>query len=185
MAKAWLNDIGLSQYSQAFQNHLVDGRMLHSLMKRDLEKHLNVSKKFHQVSILLGIELLYQVNFSREVRTRAGGGTSHSPSSHTGTHCLSTRLPAHPSIHTHPSAPSSLPPSSNNCLLGIIRPGAQFRGSGEPSSKSSLLIRENHIEAGATIPWKVAPVRKAWGFMKIQRSHFQRNQGGGPRESDS
>nr|XP_036855479.1 kazrin isoform X3 [Manis javanica] len=48
VAKAWLNDIGLSQYSQAFQNHLVDGRMLNSLMKRDLEKHLNVSKKFHQ-----------------------------------------------------------------------------------------------------------------------------------------
>lgn len=70
VAKAWLNDIGLAQYSQAFQNHLVDGRMLNSLMKRDLEKHLNVSKKFHQVSILLGIELLYQVNFSREVRTR-------------------------------------------------------------------------------------------------------------------
>ncbi|XP_019495317.1 PREDICTED: kazrin isoform X6 [Hipposideros armiger] len=66
VAKAWLNDIGLSQYSQAFQSHLVDGRMLNSLMKRDLEKHLNVSKKFHQVSILLGIELLYQVNFSRE-----------------------------------------------------------------------------------------------------------------------
>ncbi|XP_004679393.1 PREDICTED: kazrin [Condylura cristata] len=66
VAKAWLNDIGLSQYSQAFQNHLVDGRMLNSLMKRDLEKHLNISKKFHQVSILLGIELLYQVNFSRE-----------------------------------------------------------------------------------------------------------------------
>ncbi|XP_067577195.1 kazrin isoform X2 [Pseudorca crassidens] len=66
VAKAWLNDIGLSQYSQAFQNHLVDGRMLNSLMKRDLEKHLNVSKKFHQISILLGIELLYQVNFSRE-----------------------------------------------------------------------------------------------------------------------
>uniref|UniRef100_A0A2R8ZE24 Kazrin n=1 Tax=Pan paniscus TaxID=9597 RepID=A0A2R8ZE24_PANPA len=66
VAKAWLNDIGLSQYSQAFQNHLVDGRMLNSLMKRDLEKHLNVAKKFHQVSILLGIELLYQVNFSRE-----------------------------------------------------------------------------------------------------------------------
>ncbi|XP_059572401.1 kazrin isoform X2 [Alligator mississippiensis] len=67
VAKAWLNDIGLSQYSQAFQNHLIDGRMLNSLMKRDLEKHLNVSKKFHQISILLGIELLFQVNFSKEV----------------------------------------------------------------------------------------------------------------------
>lgn len=97
VAKAWLNDIGLSQYSQAFQNHLVDGRMLHSLMKRDLEKHLNVSKKFHQVSILLGIELLYQVNFNREVRTRAGGeGIFHSPSF---SHCLSTQLSAHPGIH--------------------------------------------------------------------------------------
>ncbi|XP_056681252.1 kazrin isoform X1 [Monodelphis domestica] len=67
VAKAWLNDIGLPQYSQAFHNHLIDGRMLNSLMKRDLEKHLNVSKKFHQVSILLGIQLLYQVNFSKEV----------------------------------------------------------------------------------------------------------------------
>uniref|UniRef100_A0A7M4G362 Kazrin, periplakin interacting protein n=1 Tax=Crocodylus porosus TaxID=8502 RepID=A0A7M4G362_CROPO len=67
VAKAWLNDIGLSQYSQAFQNHLIDGRMLNSLMKRDLEKHLNVSKRFHQISILLGIELLFQVNFSKEV----------------------------------------------------------------------------------------------------------------------
>ncbi|XP_028920687.1 kazrin isoform X1 [Ornithorhynchus anatinus] len=67
VAKAWLSDIGLPQYSQAFHNHLIDGRMLNSLMKRDLEKHLNVSKKFHQVSILLGIELLYQVNFSKEV----------------------------------------------------------------------------------------------------------------------
>ncbi|CAN0457982.1 unnamed protein product [Rangifer tarandus platyrhynchus] len=44
VAKAWLNDIGLSQYSQAFQNHLVDGRMLKSLMKRDLEKHLCVQE---------------------------------------------------------------------------------------------------------------------------------------------
>uniref|UniRef100_A0A8C5KI36 Kazrin, periplakin interacting protein n=1 Tax=Jaculus jaculus TaxID=51337 RepID=A0A8C5KI36_JACJA len=67
VAKAWLNDIGLPQYSQAFQNHLVDGRVLSSLMKRDLEKRLNVSKKFHQISILLGIELLCQVSFSREV----------------------------------------------------------------------------------------------------------------------
>ncbi|MBZ3878204.1 Kazrin [Sciurus carolinensis] len=66
VAKAWLRDIGLSQYAQAFQSHLVDGRVLNSLVKRDLEKHLGVSKRFHQVSILLGIELLYQVDFSRE-----------------------------------------------------------------------------------------------------------------------
>lgn len=101
VAKAWLNDIGLSQYSQAFHNHLVDGRVLNSLMKRDLEKHLNVSKKFHQVSILLGIELLYQVNFSREVRT--GTGATHSLPV-----CPLTRLsPPHQAI-----SPSLSPASS-------------------------------------------------------------------------
>lgn len=108
MAKAWLNDIGLSQYSQAFQNHLVDGRMLNSLMKRDLEKHLNVSKKFHQVSILLGIELLYQVNFSREVRIIRGGagaGLPHNPSPHP----ISVQPFTHP--HTDPSIHSLIHPS--------------------------------------------------------------------------
>ncbi|XP_043918299.1 kazrin isoform X2 [Protopterus annectens] len=66
VAKAWLNDIGLSQYSQAFQNHLIDGRMLNSLTKRDLEKYLNVSRKFHQISILLATELIFQLNFDKE-----------------------------------------------------------------------------------------------------------------------
>lgn len=98
VAKAWLNDIGLPQYSQAFQSHLVDGRMLNSLMKRDLEKHLNVSKKFHQVSILLGIELLYQVNFSREVRTGGQGGHSPAPAV-CPSDPLSMHLRVHPPIH--------------------------------------------------------------------------------------
>nr|XP_006008553.2 PREDICTED: kazrin isoform X1 [Latimeria chalumnae] len=66
VAKAWLNDIGLPQYTQAFQNHQIDGRMLNSLSKRDLEKHLSISRKFHQTSILLGIELLFQLNFDKE-----------------------------------------------------------------------------------------------------------------------
>eukprot|EP00061_Rhincodon_typus_P009210 g32518.t1 len=66
VAKAWLNDVGLLQYSQAFHNHLVDGRVLNSLTKRDLEKYLNVSKKFHQISLLLAIELFRQWDFDRE-----------------------------------------------------------------------------------------------------------------------
>ncbi|TKS77414.1 Kazrin [Collichthys lucidus] len=66
VAKAWLSDMGLPQYSQAFHNHLVDGRMLNSLTRRDLERHLNISKKFHQVSLLLGIELLHLLNFDKE-----------------------------------------------------------------------------------------------------------------------
>ncbi|XP_051915148.1 kazrin-A isoform X3 [Hippocampus zosterae] len=66
VAKAWLSDVGLPQYSQAFHTHLVDGRMLHSLTLRDLERHLNISKNFHQVSLLLGIELLHLLNFDKD-----------------------------------------------------------------------------------------------------------------------
>ncbi|XP_019944448.1 kazrin-A isoform X4 [Paralichthys olivaceus] len=66
VAKAWLSDVGLPQYAQAFHNHLVDGRMLNSLTRRDLERHLNITKKFHQVSLQLGIELLHLLNFDKE-----------------------------------------------------------------------------------------------------------------------
>ncbi|XP_063741397.1 kazrin-A [Eleginops maclovinus] len=66
VAKAWLSDMGLPQYSQAFHNHLVDGRLLNSLTRRDLERHLNITKKFHQISLLLGIELLQLLNFDKE-----------------------------------------------------------------------------------------------------------------------
>lgn len=78
VAKAWLSDVGLPQYSQAFHNHLVDGRMLNSLTRHDLERHLNISKKFHQVSLLLGIELLHSLNFDKEV-----SGNSHLAHSNT------------------------------------------------------------------------------------------------------
>ncbi|XP_042563623.1 kazrin-A isoform X2 [Clupea harengus] len=66
VAKAWLCDVGLPQYSQAFHTHLVDGRMLCSLARRDLEKHLNVSKKTHQLSLLMGIDLLHALGFNKE-----------------------------------------------------------------------------------------------------------------------
>ncbi|KAL4646044.1 kazrin-like isoform X1 [Arapaima gigas] len=66
VAKAWLSDVGLPQYSQAFHNHLVDGRMLNSLTRRDLERYLSITKKFHQISLLLGIELLHALNFDKE-----------------------------------------------------------------------------------------------------------------------
>ncbi|KAJ3586509.1 hypothetical protein NHX12_012907, partial [Muraenolepis orangiensis] len=66
VAKAWLSDVGLPQYSQAFQGHLVDGRVLNSLTRRDLERYLGVSKKFHQASLLLGIELLQALGFDKE-----------------------------------------------------------------------------------------------------------------------
>lgn len=71
VAKAWLSDVGLPQYSQAFHTHLVDGRMLNSLTRHDLERHLNISKKAHQVSLLLGIELLHLLSFDKEVSGRS------------------------------------------------------------------------------------------------------------------
>lgn len=78
VAKAWLSDVGLPQYSQAFHNHLVDGRMLNSLTRRDLERHLSITKKFHQVSLLLGIELLHVLNFDKEVRKNMHHGHKQS-----------------------------------------------------------------------------------------------------------
>ncbi|XP_060788124.1 kazrin-A isoform X2 [Neoarius graeffei] len=67
VAQAWLNDVGLPQYSQFFHTHLVDGRLLSTLTRADLEKHLHVSKKAHQSSLLLGIQLLHILNFNKEL----------------------------------------------------------------------------------------------------------------------
>ncbi|XP_017323821.1 kazrin-A isoform X2 [Ictalurus punctatus] len=67
VAQAWLNDVGLPQYSQFFHTHLVDGRLLSTLTRADLEKHLHVSKKAHQSSLLLGIQLLHMLNFNKEL----------------------------------------------------------------------------------------------------------------------
>ncbi|XP_059359551.1 kazrin-A isoform X2 [Carassius carassius] len=67
VAQAWLMDVGLPQYSQFFHTHLVDGRLLSTLTRTDLEKHLHVSKKAHQNSLLLGIQLLHTLNFDKEI----------------------------------------------------------------------------------------------------------------------
>uniref|UniRef100_A0A3Q0S0A7 SAM domain-containing protein n=1 Tax=Amphilophus citrinellus TaxID=61819 RepID=A0A3Q0S0A7_AMPCI len=68
VATSWLSDIGLPQYSQTFQTHLVDGRVLNSLNRRDLERFLNISDQFHQTSLLLGIQLLQMLSFDKEAR---------------------------------------------------------------------------------------------------------------------
>lgn len=68
VAKSWLSDIGLPQYSQAFQSQLVDGRVLNSLSRRDLERLLNITTQSHQTSLLLAIQLLQLLNFDKEVR---------------------------------------------------------------------------------------------------------------------
>lgn len=67
VAQAWLTDVGLPQYSQFFHTHLVDGRLLSTLTRADLDKHMHVSKKSHQSSLLLGIQLLHTLNFDKEI----------------------------------------------------------------------------------------------------------------------
>ena len=49
VSRLWIRDLGLSQYSSVFEANMVDGRMLNALTRKDMEKYLNVSKKFYQV----------------------------------------------------------------------------------------------------------------------------------------
>uniref|UniRef100_A0A3P9I668 Kazrin, periplakin interacting protein b n=1 Tax=Oryzias latipes TaxID=8090 RepID=A0A3P9I668_ORYLA len=66
VSTSWLSDVGLPQYSQTFHAHLVDGRVLNSLSRRDLERFFNVSDHFHQTSLLLAIQLLQMLSFDKE-----------------------------------------------------------------------------------------------------------------------
>lgn len=55
VASEWLPDIGLPQYTETFLHSLVDARMLDTLSKKELEKFLSVTRKFHQASIVHGM----------------------------------------------------------------------------------------------------------------------------------
>uniref|UniRef100_A0A3B3ZQC0 SAM domain-containing protein n=1 Tax=Periophthalmus magnuspinnatus TaxID=409849 RepID=A0A3B3ZQC0_9GOBI len=66
VCSSWLCEVGLPQYSQVFLTHLVDGRVLNSLNRRDLERYLNISDPFHQTSLLLGVQLLQMLSFDKE-----------------------------------------------------------------------------------------------------------------------
>ena len=67
VAHKWLHDIGLPQFSSIFESNLVDGRMLNNLTRKDMEKHLEVHRKFHQSSILHAVQLLRKLGFDKEV----------------------------------------------------------------------------------------------------------------------
>lgn len=70
VSSEWLPDLGLAQYSESFATNMVDARMLDHLSKKELEKLLGVTRKFHQASIVHGIHLLRMLNYDRQVRTR-------------------------------------------------------------------------------------------------------------------
>ena len=63
----FLPDLGLPQYSSHFEAQLVDGRLLNVLTKKDMEKYLGMQKKFHQTSVLYGVELLRRLKYDKEV----------------------------------------------------------------------------------------------------------------------
>lgn len=63
----WLPSLGLAAYCDIFSQQLVDGRMLERITKKELDKYLAVSRKFHQVSVMNGIELLRVVQFDKQV----------------------------------------------------------------------------------------------------------------------
>jgi hypothetical protein len=59
----WLKETGLCQLLDAFKLHLVDGRVLATLSKKDLEKYFGFSKKNMQTSLFLAIDLLRKYEF--------------------------------------------------------------------------------------------------------------------------
>jgi hypothetical protein len=46
---------------------MVDARMLDHLSKKELEKMLGVTRKFHQASVVHGIHLLRMIKYDRQV----------------------------------------------------------------------------------------------------------------------
>lgn len=67
VCSSFLPSVGLGQYADTFRQNLIDGRILNYLNKKQLEKYLNVNKRFHQISILKGIELLRLFNYDIKV----------------------------------------------------------------------------------------------------------------------
>ncbi|CAG5108888.1 Similar to kazna: Kazrin-A (Danio rerio) [Cotesia congregata] len=66
VSSEWLPDLGLAQYSESFATNMVDARMLDHVVKKELEKLLGVTRKFHQASIMHGINLLRMLKYDRQ-----------------------------------------------------------------------------------------------------------------------
>ncbi|KAK0083296.1 hypothetical protein PV325_009006 [Microctonus aethiopoides] len=58
----WLDDVGLPQHKESFQNAKVDGRVLHRLTTEDLLS-LGVTAQLHAASLRRGIQILRELNF--------------------------------------------------------------------------------------------------------------------------
>lgn len=59
----WLSSLGLSAHADNFRAQLVDGRVLDTLSRRDLEKRLGMANRHEQTSLLRGVQLLRALRF--------------------------------------------------------------------------------------------------------------------------
>jgi hypothetical protein len=58
--------LSLIQYADIFHTCLMDARLLDNLTKRELEKHLGVTRKAHQASIVQAITFLRMIKYDRQ-----------------------------------------------------------------------------------------------------------------------
>ncbi len=68
VAFEWAHDCGLAHLTEVLTAGLVDGRLLNTLNKEDIRKHLKITKKTDQMSFLSAVELLRMHEFNRQVR---------------------------------------------------------------------------------------------------------------------
>jgi hypothetical protein len=67
VSQSWCHELGLSQHSDTLFYNLVDGRVLESLTKEDIKKHLKIQKRVEQMSLLSGVELLRMHLYQRDI----------------------------------------------------------------------------------------------------------------------
>ena len=63
LCNVWLVDTGLCHLRDTFKLNLIDGNVLASLQRKDLEKYLGVNKRTQQTSLLAGVDLLRKYDF--------------------------------------------------------------------------------------------------------------------------
>ena len=69
----WLDDIGLPQYKDIFNNNMIDGRMLHHLTNEDMHA-LNITSELHFLSIKQAIHVLRLNKFDPQCLRRRPSG---------------------------------------------------------------------------------------------------------------
>lgn len=57
VSSVWMQEIGLSQHREAILTHMVDGSVLGSLTRKEMDRYLGITRKFHQVSCWFILEL--------------------------------------------------------------------------------------------------------------------------------